>query len=117
MMSDAPRPRCMEPGCPQLADCLPKLWVPAHPLSPSRFTGVASVMGLPMCFTHFKRLRVRQLLEGEGGARVRASISEDFRKQRAIPWFEHASLHYVRRAEPEFANWIDLHRLHRELSR
>lgn len=107
------RQMCMEPGCRNEANCLPRLWVPAKfkMLGVGKsFDGVASVMGLPMCFKHWKLLRPRDFLKN---AEVRASIEQDFRRHGAIAWFERASLHQVRRSEPEFANWLQLHRLAR----
>lgn len=110
--STSERPKCMSPGCYADADCLPKLWVPAHPLSPKKFDGVCSIMGMPMCFRHMSRLMPRQFVEKQT---VRDSITADFRRKGAIPHFEKATLSYVRKREPEFQNWIDLHKLHRQL--
>lgn len=96
-------PLCMEPGCTKRAMCLPRLWVPARPILLTTlrrpFDGVASTMGLPLCFQHFYNLRPRDLLKD---AEVRESIEKDFRAKGAIPWWDRAALYMVRRREPDF---------------
>lgn len=107
------RPICMEPGCRREADFLPKLWVPAVPprfrlIGVKPYDGCANVMGLPYCRKHFHLLwPAHFLISGE----LRSGIEAEFAAHGARPAFDRASLHQIRRAEPEFQNWMQMQRL------
>jgi hypothetical protein len=71
---------------------------------PVRFDGDSTILGMPFCFPHFKRLKPDHFLRAP---KVRAQIEGEFRKRNAIPWWTQATVNYVRKGQPEFQQFID----------
>lgn len=96
------RHSCMHSGCHSEATCMPRLYVPAHPLSRNRNAeDVSALMGLPLCDHHFTGLKAKDFLRPE----VRDQISAEFRKVSAVPDFDKAVIGRVSRLDHDFGRY------------
>lgn len=99
----AKRYPCRHSGCRSDATCLPRLYVPAHPLSQNAAAGpVTSLMALPLCDVHFKLLDAREFVSRQ---EVRDSISVEFRKRNAHPDFAKAVIGRIGDTDLDFGRF------------
>lgn len=106
MVQPARQHDCSRPGCKVKADCTPVLVVPSHPMSKnSQYEGVRSILWLPLCNPHFSAATVREFMNGEVIAGVKASIENDFRENAAIPNWNKAVIQKLGKNSKEFQGY------------
>lgn len=97
---------CMYHGCNRAATCLPRLYVPKSKLSINQGAeDVTALMGMPLCETCFKKLKAKELLEGESGEAIRTQITEVFRQRNAFPNFDRAVIGRVAQQDHDFGRF------------
>ena len=107
-----PRPyqyhQCRYHGCSREATCMPRIYVPPSQFSPNRDADLSALMGLPVCDACFKKLTVKELLEGEQGAAVRDQIVAKYAEKRAHPNFDKAVIGRVSRRDHDWYRWEEM---------
>lgn len=88
---------CLGEKCHTEATVIPKLWVPAHPMSiNAKAEAVSALMGVTLCDACFANLDPQRFLdESQGGAQIKEGIGLAMRKRNAIPDFAKAALSRV----------------------
>lgn len=107
-----PRPyqyhQCRYHGCTREATCMPRLYVPPSQFSPDRSKDISALMGLPLCDTCFKKITVREMLEGEQGAMVRDQIVQAYRQKNGMPDFDKAVFGRISRRDHDWYRWEEM---------
>lgn len=87
-------------GCGADATCIPRLYVPASPLSPNAgIDDVSSTMFVPLCDRHFHFIRPDMLLKDE---HIRAEIETVFRRKNALPSYGRAVIGRIPASDPNY---------------
>lgn len=88
--------------CGQAATCVPRLYVPRHPMSVNAAADdVSALMGAAFCEGCFKKLDPQQFLKDE----VKERIALEFRKRNAIPNFAKAVLGRIPAYDPDYGRY------------
>ena len=104
------RHHCRYQNCKREASCLPRLYVPAYQINPSRTLEDCSIMlaGLYLCETCFSKLTAKEILEGERGEAIRESVIEFYKRAGAHPNFDKAVIGRVSPKDHDFGRSEDL---------
>ena len=108
------RHQCVYAGCKREATCGARLYVPPFRISP-RYVEDCSIMlaGLWLCETCFSKLTAKELLSGERGEPLRASVEAFYRRIDTLPNFEKAVIGRVSPRDHDFGRSEDITERHR----
>jgi hypothetical protein len=101
--------RCMYGGCPALATCMPRLYIPGYQLNTFRENEPMTMMlGLHVCDAHFKKLKVSDFLRGERGRELREAANTFWRALHTRPNFDRATIGRVSQRDHDYKRIKDM---------
>lgn len=101
-----PVEKCMGANCSADAVCMPRLYVPAHPMSIVRDQeDVSALMGVKLCDRCFYLLKPGQFLRHD---EVRATFAAEFQKRNGVPNFDKAVIGRIPIYDPDFAKMEEI---------